>query len=232
MAAMSPHISRREVLGLFGTAAAAAAAAAAFGHAPVGAATRAPFAAAQASCVLMPEMTEGPYYIDDMALRRDITEGKEGVPLRLRLTVVDADACRPIPRASVEVWHADALGSYSGFGSSSSDSTFLRGIQQANDKGVVTFRTIYPGWYPGRAVHIHLKAHNGGDTVHTTQLFFDEDVSDAVYGTSPYRSRSGNYTSNDDDSIYADGGASSTLRLRRSGTGYVGTLTMGIRDTV
>jgi protocatechuate 3,4-dioxygenase beta subunit len=236
MAAMPSPVSRREVLGLFGTAAAAAVAAAAFGPTPAGAASRtspaAAAAAARASCVLVPEMTEGPFYIDDAVVRRDITEGKDGVPLRLRLTVVDADTCRPIPRASVEVWHADAVGSYSGFGSSSPDSMFLRGIQQANDKGAVTFRTIYPGWYPGRAVHIHLKAHNGGNTVHTTQLFFDEDVSDTVYRTSSYRSRSGAYTSNADDSIYADGGANSTLRLRKSATGYVGTLTMGIRDAV
>jgi protocatechuate 3,4-dioxygenase beta subunit len=232
MAAMPSPVSRREALGFLGTAAAAAAAAAAFGATPARAAARAAPAASQASCVLMPEMTEGPYYIDDAAVRRDITEGKAGVPLRLRLTVVDSDTCRPIPRAAVEVWHADALGNYSGFGSSSGDSMFLRGVQRADAKGVVTFRTIYPGWYPGRAVHIHLKAHKGGNTVHTTQLFFDEDVSDTVYGASPYRSRSGNYTSNDDDSIYADGGADSTLRLRQDGTGYVGTLTMGIRDTV
>jgi protocatechuate 3,4-dioxygenase beta subunit len=229
MTPMSSPMSRREALGLFGTAAAAAAAVAAFGVRTAGAATRAAPAAASASCVLMPEMTEGPYYIDDAAVRRDITEGKEGVPLRLRLTVVDADTCRPLPRASVEVWHADAVGEYSGFGSSSDGSMFLRGVQRANGNGIANFRTIYPGWYPGRAVHIHLKAHNGGDTVHTTQLFFDENVSDAVYGATPYRSRSGSYTPNEDDSIYADGGEDSTLRLRNSGSGYLGTLTMGIR---
>jgi protocatechuate 3,4-dioxygenase beta subunit len=233
MAAMPSPVSRREALGFLGTAAAAAAAAAAFGATPARATTRsAPAATSQAACVLMPEMTEGPYYIDDAAVRRDITEGKAGVPLRLRLTVVDADTCRPIPRATVEVWHADAVGNYSGFGSSSPDSMFLRGVQRADGNGVVTFRSIYPGWYPGRAVHIHLKAHKGGNTVHTTQLFFDEDVSDAVYRASPYRSRSGNYTSNADDSIYADGGADSTLRLRQDGSGYLGTLTMGILDTV
>jgi protocatechuate 3,4-dioxygenase beta subunit len=228
---MPSSMSRREALGLFGTTAAAAAAVAAFGVRTASAVTRAAPAASSASCVLMPEMTEGPYYIDDAAVRRDITEGKEGVPLRLRLTVVDADTCRPLPRASVEVWHADAVGNYSGFGSSSEDSMFLRGVQRANGNGIVNFRTIYPGWYPGRAVHIHLKAHNGGDTVHTTQLFFDENVSDAVYGAAPYRSRSGSYTSNEDDSIYSDGGADSTLRLRSSGTGYLGTLTMGVRGS-
>jgi protocatechuate 3,4-dioxygenase beta subunit len=229
MVAMPSPVSRREALGLLGSAAAAAAAAVAFGVDPASARVRTAPRGPQASCVLMPEMTDGPFYLDDAAVRRDITEGKPGVPLRLRLTVVDADSCRPIPRASVEVWHADASGNYSGFGSSTPDSMFLRGAQRANGNGVVRFRTIYPGWYPGRAVHIHLKAHRSGNTVHTTQLFFDESVSDAVYRTSPYRSRSGAYTLNDDDSIYAGGGADSTLRLRRDGSGYVGALTMGIR---
>jgi protocatechuate 3,4-dioxygenase beta subunit len=177
-------------------------------------------------------MTEGPYYLDGKAVRSDITEGKPGMPLRLDLTVVDADTCKPIPGATVEVWHADATGNYSGFGQTTSNSTFLRGIQHAGDDGAVTFLTLYPGWYPGRAVHVHLKAHNGGNTVHTTQLFFDESVSDAVYATSPYSSRSGRRTANAQDGIYQGGGAQSTLQLARDGNAYVGTLTLGIRDTV
>ena len=177
-------------------------------------------------------MTEGPYYIDGEAVRSDITEGRAGTPLRLDLTVVDADTCQPIPDASVEVWHADASGNYSGFGSASTNTTFLRGIQRAGADGTVTFRTIYPGWYQGRAVHIHLKAHTGGNEVHTTQLFFDESVSDAVYRASPYNDRSGRRTANADDDIYAGGGTKSTLRLAKDGNGYVGTLTLGVRDTV
>lgn len=175
-------------------------------------------------------MTEGPYYIDDEAVRSDITEGKPGIPLRLDLTVVDADTCSPIPGASVEIWHADATGNYSGFGSATANRTFLRGVQIAGDDGTVTFHTLYPGWYQGRAVHIHLKAHKGGNQVHTTQLFFDEDVSDAVYGTSPYNSRSGRRTTNAQDNIYAGGGEQSTLVLAKNGDAYVGTLTLGIRN--
>lgn len=177
-------------------------------------------------------MTEGPYYIDDEAVRSDITEGKPGMPLQLDLTIVDADTCRPIPGASLEVWHADATGNYSGFGSTRSNTTFLRGAQIADDNGKVTFQTLYPGWYQGRAVHIHLKAHNGGNRVHTTQLFFDENVSDAVYATSPYDSRPGQRTTNAQDGIYAGGGAGTTLALTRNGDGYVGTLDLGIRDSV
>jgi protocatechuate 3,4-dioxygenase beta subunit len=177
-------------------------------------------------------MTEGPYYIDGEAVRSDITEGKAGVPLRLDLTVVDADTCAAIPGASVEIWHADATGNYSGFGNTRSNTTFLRGIQTADDSGVVTFRTIYPGWYRGRAVHIHLKAHKGGNRVYTSQLFFDEDVSDAVFTSSPYNTGSGERTTNSQDGIYRDGGAQATPAFTKDGDGYVGTLTLGIRDRV
>ena len=177
-------------------------------------------------------MTEGPYYLEDEAVRRDITEGKPGTPLRLDLTIVDADTCTPIPGASVEIWHADATGNYSGFGSTTSNSTFLRGIQIADDSGTVTFRTIYPGWYQGRAVHIHLKAHKGGNEVHTTQLFFDEATSDAVFTSSPYDTRSGRRTTNAQDGIYRDGGAQSTPAFTKDGDGYVGTLTLGIINSV
>ena len=177
-------------------------------------------------------MTEGPYYLDGEAVRSDITEGKPGTPLRLDLTIVDADTCTPIPGASVEIWHADATGNYSGFGSTTSNSTFLRGIQTADKSGTVTFRTIYPGWYQGRAVHIHLKAHKGGNEVHTTQLFFDEATNDAVFTSSPYNTRSGRRTTNAQDGIYRDGGAQSTPAVTKDGDGYVGTLTLGIINSV
>ena len=128
----------------------------------------------------------------------------------------------------MEIWHADASGSYSGFGSGGSGTTFLRGGQVSASDGTVTFDTIYPGWYPGRAVHIHLKVLDGSRT-HTTQLFFDEGVTDAVYGQSPYAGRSGSRTTNDDDDIYGGGGSQSTLRVTQDGSGYVGILTLGVQ---
>src|SRR5437588_838015 len=109
------------------------------------------------SCVLTPEMTEGPYYISGEKLRRKITEGRPGTRLDLHLSVVDATSCRPIAGAVVDIWHADAGGVYSGFGAGASSRTFMRGVQKTDKTGLAVFRTVYPGWYQGRTVHIHVK---------------------------------------------------------------------------
>jgi protocatechuate 3,4-dioxygenase beta subunit len=178
-------------------------------------------------CVLTPEMTEGPYYLDDQVIRRDITEGKAGLPLRLELTVADAGSCAVVPGAMVEIWHADAEGNYSGFGSGGSTTTFLRGGQNADADGVAVFQTIYPGWYRGRTIHIHVKVHDGS-TVHTTQLFFDQDTTNQVFSQAPYEGHSGG-TTNAQDSIYSGGGASTTLKLAPASSGFTGTLVLGIR---
>jgi protocatechuate 3,4-dioxygenase beta subunit len=178
-------------------------------------------------CVLTPEMTEGPYYLDDQVIRRDVTEGKTGVPLQLDLTVADASSCTPIPGVMVEIWHADAGGSYSGFGAGGSTTTFLRGGQNADTDGKVQFNTIYPGWYQGRTVHIHVKVHDG-NTVHTTQLFFDQSLTDQVFTKAPYQGHSGG-TTNTQDNIYGGGGSSTTLKTSQSGDGYTGALVLGVQ---
>ena len=185
-------------------------------------------ASGRVSCVLTPEMTEGPYYIAGEKLRRNITEGKPGAPLTLRLAVVDASTCRPVKGAAVDVWHADASGVYSGFGAGSANRTFLRGIQRTDASGVATFETVYPGWYPGRTVHIHVKVHVGGNVVHTGQLFFADPFTDAVYRRSPYSRRPNRTTRNAADSIYVNGGSKSVVVARRSGSGYTGSITMGV----
>lgn len=182
------------------------------------------------SCVLSPEMTEGPYYIDGEAVRSDVTEGKPGVPLRLALTVVDATTCSFLPKAAVEIWHADAGGNYSGFGVTESNTTFLRGVQIADATGKVHFTTVYPGWYMGRATHIHLMVHVDGKVVHTGQLFFDEAINDTVYARAPYNGHTGQRTLNDQDGIYANGGAASTVALTKDGDGYAGEITLGVRS--
>jgi protocatechuate 3,4-dioxygenase beta subunit len=181
------------------------------------------------ACVLTPEMTEGPYYVEGDKVRRNITEGKPGVPLLLRLTVLDVSTCKAIKGAAVDIWHCDAGGVYSGTSvQNTEDVRFLRGIQKTDRTGLARFRTIYPGWYSGRAVHIHLKVYLGGRTVHTGQLFFPDTLTDAVYTRSPYNQRSSRDVRNATDSIFRNGGKRSMLRLTKSGTAYVGRITMGV----
>jgi len=181
------------------------------------------------ACVLTPELTEGPYYVAGERLRRDITGGKHGAPLELRLGVVNASTCKPIAGAAVDVWHCDALGVYSGAVANNPGTNFLRGVQRTNAKGVATFETIYPGWYPGRAVHVHVKVHIGGSVVHTGQLFFQAAVTNAVYREEPYRSHGTTPdTSNPADAIFRNGGARGMLALTRRGAGYVGSVAMGV----
>src|SRR5881397_2842263 len=141
------------------------------------------------SCVLTPEQTEGPYFLPGDKLRRNVTEGKAGVPLTLKLTVLDVSTCKPIKGAAVDIWHADAGGVYSGFGQGAASRTFMRGIQKTNAKGLALFRTVYPGWYQGRTVHIHVKVHLGGNVVHTRQLYFPDALTDSVYRKAPYSRR-------------------------------------------
>jgi protocatechuate 3,4-dioxygenase beta subunit len=185
-------------------------------------------ASGRITCVLTPELTEGPYYIPGEAVRRNITEGRPGVPLTLKATVLDASSCKPIRNAAVDIWHADAGGVYSGFGQGASSRTFMRGIQKTDATGRATVRTVYPGWYQGRTVHIHVKVHTGGSVVHTGQLFFPDALTDAVYKRTPYSSRPNRDVRNANDSIFVNGGSKSILHLTRSGAGYVGTVTMGV----
>jgi len=137
---------------------------------------------AQATCTLTPQQTEGPYWFDARQVRRDITEGKPGIPLRLLLRVVSASTCLPIPNALAEIWHCDAAGIYSGYSAQgTAGQTFLRGIQTSDPDGIVEFQTIYPGWYRGRTTHIHFKVHLGNQTLVTAQLYFAESISSTIY---------------------------------------------------
>ena len=141
------------------------------------------------TCVLTPEQTEGPYYIANEAVRRNITEGRPAHRLLLRAFVVNASTCKPIKGAAVDIWHADAAGVYSGFGSGAANRTFMRGIQRTNAKGLALFRTVYPAGTRAAPVHIHVKVHLGGNVLHTGQLYFPDTVTDAVYRKAPYASR-------------------------------------------
>jgi protocatechuate 3,4-dioxygenase beta subunit len=147
----------------------------------------------------------------------------------LQLAVVDASTCRPIKGALVDIWHCDAMGVYSGVGQGGGSRTFMRGLQRTNAQGVATFRTVYPGWYQGRTVHIHVKVHVRGNVVHTGQLYFPDALTDAVYRRAPYNKRPKRSTRNANDSVFVNGGKRSMLRLRRRRQrGYVGSITMGV----
>jgi protocatechuate 3,4-dioxygenase beta subunit len=181
------------------------------------------------ACVLTPELTEGPYFVANEKIRRDITEGRPGTPLRLELRVVNASTCKVVPNASVDIWHCDALGVYSGAVANNPGTNFLRGVQKTNAKGIATFKTIYPGFYSGRAVHIHVKVHVKGNVVHTGQLFFPAAVTSAVYARAPYSSHGTTPdTPNAQDAIYRNGGPKGMLALKKTAGGYAGSITMGV----
>jgi protocatechuate 3,4-dioxygenase beta subunit len=187
-------------------------------------------AAGAAGCVLQREVTEGPYYLDLGFVRRNIRGGRSGTPLTLKFTVIDAATCKPIENASVEIWHADASGVYSGVQGNAGN--FLRGIQKTNSRGRVRFETIFPGWYPGRTPHIHMKVFVGGNEVHTGQVFFREAVKRKVYAQGVYASRGQEDVSNGQDNIYRQAGSRALVALKRKGehtsSGYTGRLTVGV----
>jgi len=195
-----------------------------------------------AACVLAPELTEGPYYFDVDSIRSDITEDRQGTRLRLALRVRDAGSCKPIENAVVDVWHCDAVGTYSGFeaasqgagaggpgGSGPSDEkTYLRGAQATNGEGIVQFTTIYPGWYRGRTVHIHCKVHLDKKTLLTTQLFTTRAFDEKVFAAEPYSQDSGRDVFNDADSIYDK---SLELTLTGDRDGALGVMTFDVRKS-
>ena len=171
------------------------------------------------TCRVTAEQAEGPFYFDVESIRRDIREDRDGTPLRLAFRVRDAGSCEPIADAVVDIWHCDARGVYSGFDEGEGE-RFLRGTQVTDRDGVAEFLTIYPGWYPGRATHIHAKVHLDRQTALTTQVYFPDEVSTRVYEKAPYES------GNDSVSNAADGifDKSLLLTLREAGDGYLGAI--------
>jgi protocatechuate 3,4-dioxygenase beta subunit len=248
-------------------------------------------------CALAAEQEEGPYYIDESTVRSDITEEKPGVPLRLRVSLVDAKRCEPLDHAAIDIWHCDALGVYSGFMANNPDgpqgggpgprsrgpggpggpggqgqfgppdfdprnfpppgagpqrrprqldtSRFLRGVQLTDNYGRVVFATLYPGWYSGRAIHIHLKVRlgsrlvetksTGGHLCHTGQLFFPEEITADVARLEPYANRLRVHrTLQSEDGVFqGQHGGGSMLDLVRlekgsNAAGFVATVTLAV----
>jgi protocatechuate 3,4-dioxygenase beta subunit len=205
--------------------------------------TAAPGARAS-GCIVRPEQMEGPYFVDGMLDRSDIRadpdtgEVKAGTPLLLTLAVstVRDRACTPLAGAHVDVWHCDALGIYSGVKDPQFDTTdhhYLRGWQRTGEKGEARFRTIYPGWYPGRAVHIHFKVRTDPSAdrgrVFTSQLYFDDALTSRVHRAPPYSSKGGRRAMNADDEIFADGGDQLVLAPERSGDGWAARFSVALQ---
>ncbi|MEF2279456.1 intradiol ring-cleavage dioxygenase [Deinococcus sp. YIM 134068] len=191
-------------------------------------------------CVVRPAMTEGPYFVDERLRRSDIrrdTRGgavSAGVPLTLEFVTsrVAANACQPRSNVLVDVWQCDALGVYSDVEGNSGD--FLRGAQVTDARGRATFTTVYPGWYPGRAVHIHFKLqplNTSGQATgeFTSQLFFPEAVTDRVHARAPYNRKGRRNVLNANDGIYRNGGNQLLLNLTGSPEqGYRATFDVGL----
>ena len=203
-------------------------------------------AAGTPSCVVRPEQTEGPYFVDEKLNRSDIRSDpadgsvSKGLPLRLELQVsrIAGNTCTPLPGAVVDIWQCDALGVYSDFQDFNAlfdtrGKKFLRGYQTTDASGKTQFVTIYPGWYPGRTVHIHFKVRTdpAGQRASefTSQLYFDDSITDQVHAQAPYTTKGQRRQRNDQDGIYRRGGKELMLRLTKDAQGYLGTFDVGLQ---
>lgn len=247
-------LTRREVLALMGATGAAAFLAAcspagsgsstgasAAASAAATAAASAAIATALPACVVAPELTEGPYYVDVDLERSDIRANTadnvavEGAVFTLDWVVSQADgsACMPMEGVIVDVWHCDALGVYSGVEGNSAN--FLRGFQRTDANGRASFTTIYPGWYQGRAVHIHFKIRTDPEAEagfeFTSQLFFDDELSRTVFSSGVYAQKGAQDQPNSSDGIFNQSGGATLLSVTQEGDGYRATFPIAVQLT-
>ena len=195
------------------------------------------------ACVLTPEQTEGPYFVDERLERSDVrsdpadTSVRPGAVLSLDLRILAAGTgrCDPLTGAIVDIWQCDAAGIYSDADDRSSrtrGAKFLRGYQITDADGRVRFTTIYPGAYPGRAVHIHFKVRpQTGDRSRefTSQLYFDDALADRVHALSPYAGPRASRTRNERDGLYRHGGRELTLTVTNADGRYAAAYDVGVR---
>jgi protocatechuate 3,4-dioxygenase beta subunit len=197
-----------------------------------------------ASCVVRPEQTEGPYFVDERLNRSDIradpTDGqvRPGTPLALTLRVsrLGAGDCQPLPGAQVDIWHCDALGVYSDVrdpGFNTIGQKFLRGYQVTNARGEARFVTVYPGWYPGRTVHVHVKIRTAPVAQRsfefTSQLYFDDVLTDRVHAAPPYAANGPRTARNHHDWIFRRGGDQLMLAPTTVADGYTAAFAIGLQ---
>jgi protocatechuate 3,4-dioxygenase beta subunit len=240
------RLNRREALGMLG-AAGAALSAACNGSSPTGptavtttttttttttppVATQPPTSGSTSTCAVSPNETIGPYPSLADFVRSDIRENKQGLPVTLAITVVNTNAsCAAVSGAVVDIWQCDADGNYSQYGAER-NLTYLRGLQTTDSSGRVTFVTIYPGWYQGRATHIHVEVTLNGRSVKVTQIAFPEDVTASVYRTGVYASSGQNPTTNARDNVFSDGVTEEMITITGGDTtnGYTATFQVGV----
>lgn len=195
------------------------------------------------ACVARPAQTEGPYFVDEMLNRSDIRSDpvnkmlKQGAPLALAFNIsqIVGNTCKPLPGAMVDVWHCDAEGVYSDAtdpGFDTKGQKFLRGYQLTDAAGQARFLTIYPGWYPQRAVHIHFKVRSPAGVTpayeFTSQVYFDEATTDKVHHQAPYV-KPGKRRLNGDDGIFRSGGSQLILAVAPDGQGYKGAFDVSLQ---
>jgi protocatechuate 3,4-dioxygenase beta subunit len=190
-------------------------------------------------CVVRPQQTEGPYFVDEKLDRADIRsdprtgEVRPGAALELAFNVsrLSGGACAPLAGAIVDVWHCDALGAYSDVrdpGGSTVGQKFLRGYQRTDGAGVARFTTIYPGWYQGRAVHVHFKVRTAEGQEFTSQIYFDDALTDRVHAREPYARRGQRRLHNEGDGIFRQGGRQLVVAATPSGPGYAATFDLAL----
>lgn len=200
-------------------------------------------ASASLPCVVRPEQTEGPYFVDDMLNRSDIRSDpatgmlKDGVPLELifKVSQVNGNACTPLSGVSIDIWHCDADGVYSDAsdpGFSTVGQKFLRGYQATDANGNAKFTTIYPGWYWGRTVHMHFKVRtkskSGQSYDFTSQLYFDDSLTDKVHAREPYSKKGQRNLRNDGDGLFRHSGDQLMLSPTQTSQGYAATFDIGL----
>ena len=244
---MNDKLGRRAMLGLIGATAVVALTGCDPGPAlPPGLRrlwSRRPAATAMPPCIVRPEQTEGPYFVDERLNRSDIrmdpSDGavKTGLPFEMAFRVheIRDKNCMPLAGATVDVWHCDALGVYSDVRDRSFDTRgkkFLRGYQTTDATGTARFMTIYPGWYPGRAVHIHFKIRTDPESRRgyefTSQIYFDDSFTDRIHAQPPYAAKGKNRSRNQQDGIFQDGGEELILQPTPQPHGHAGTFDIGL----
>lgn len=194
-------------------------------------------------CLVRPEQTEGPYFVDERLHRIDIRSDPSNgtispgtqLALMFHISRIRGEECRPLPDAQVDVWHCDTMGVYSDVqdpGFSTVGQRFLRGYQLTDAHGTARFLTIYPGWYPIRTVHIHFKVRTapiaGKRYEFTSQLYFPDELTDRVHAALPYSSKGRRRVRNRHDFIYREGGIQLMLEPSETNGGYAATFPIGL----